>query len=135
MLDRLPAELLHVIMTEAIPVVSCTCTGTCAEVEQVAVQQLAAQMHAHDELQAERVAAAAAARRRRSSIRRAFVVGGAVTGATLLLAAAWSAPAKGQRREAPAAALCPPADGWRAVNWSFVLPAVSTALMVARRRK
>ena len=100
------------------------------------VEQLAAQIHAHDELQAQRVAAAAAARRRRSRIRKALVVmGSALTGASLLLAAACSDDtAKQQRPEASVAALRLPAAGRQAAEWCSVLGAIMRRALAAARR-
>lgn len=95
----------------------------------------AAQIHAHDELQAQRVAAAAAARRRRSRIRKAFVMGGALTGVSLVLAAACNGASKQQRPEAAAAAPRLPAAGRDVADWCFMLVATRVALAAARRLK
>ena len=97
-----------------------------------AAEQLTAQIHAHEELLAQRVVTAAAARRRRAMLK--ALIMGAVTGVSLklagdMLAAAWRSRPTDQRREAAAAgAPRTPAGGRRAVAWSFMSDQMTNTL-------
>jgi hypothetical protein len=84
-----------------------------------AAEQLAAQIHAHDEMRDQRAAAAAARRRRVRFLK--LLVMGVITSASLMLASTWRSKPKEQQHEAATAtAQCPPAAGQRAVAWSFM---------------